>query len=143
MKNNCIYILLCCILILIVCCKCELVGDYDNSITVVNESSHDIDCYFATGEMNKTAYPDTLPPKDSTLITRELKYKERASIGGSLSYKRLFKLFPHDTLSVFIFHTDTVSKYKWERIRSENMILKRYDLSYKDLELMNWYIVYK
>ncbi len=49
---------------------------------------------------------------------------------------------PNDTLSIFIFHSDTVSSYPWQTIRTEYKILKRYDLSIADLERLNYKVSY-
>ncbi len=58
-------------------------------------------------------------------------------------WESIFEDFlPVDTLSVFLFHSDTISSVSWERIREEYIILKRYDLSFSDLEEMNWTITY-
>jgi len=51
-------------------------------------------------------------------------------------------ILPNDTVCVFILSKDTVDKYSWDLIRSSNRILKRYDLSIKDLEKQNWTITY-
>ena len=45
----------------------------------------------------------------------------------------LFSYLPHDTLSVFVFHADTIRKYSWEEIRDSYNILVRYDLSERDV----------
>ena len=46
---------------------------------------------------------------------------------------RLFADLPHDTLSVFVLHADTVRQYSWERICADNNIVVRYDLSKNDV----------
>jgi len=51
-------------------------------------------------------------------------------------------ILPSDTISMYILSKDTIDKYSWDLIRSGNRILKRYDLSIKDLEKQNWTITY-
>ena len=61
---------------------------------------------------------------------------------GRLKWSKFFRELPHDTLSVFIFHTDTLKNNSWEEVRDHYKILKRYDLSLSDLEKMHFKIVY-
>jgi hypothetical protein len=49
------------------------------------------------------------------------------------SIEEVFKYVKSDTLSFFIFSSDTLNKYPWDSIRSNYMILQRYDLSLTDL----------
>ena len=49
---------------------------------------------------------------------------------------------PKDTLSIFIFSTDTLNKYSWEEVRRDYKILRRYDLSIQDLELLDYKVYY-
>lgn len=41
-----------------------------------------------------------------------------------------YKDLPTDTLSYFIFSTDTLAKYDWETIRRNYKVLRRYDLTH-------------
>jgi hypothetical protein len=43
---------------------------------------------------------------------------------------------------VFIFSYDSLSKLPWAKIRDNYMVLKRYDLTLKELDSMNWTINY-
>ena len=43
---------------------------------------------------------------------------------------------PVDTVSIFYFHADTVSKYTWEIIQHDYKILRRYDLSSEDIRTL-------
>ena len=56
--------------------------------------------------------------------------------------EEIFFNLPKDTLSVFIFHTDTLTEYTWNEVRDKYMILKRYDLSLDDLRRLNFKITY-
>ncbi|NLL27401.1 MAG: hypothetical protein GX259_01250 [Bacteroidales bacterium] len=67
---------------------------------------------------------------------------ERTPYDSKEKWEKVFKKLPKDTLSIFIFDSDTLAKYSWDRIRSDYNILKRYDLSLKDLETQNWTISY-
>lgn len=111
-----------------------------------NESNFSISYYCATGfseNYGGSVYPDTLLPKDLPYRTYPIikSLENRAIITEQCKMEDFFN-FPADTLSVFIFHADTINKYTWEEIREGYKILKRYDLSYDDLKRMNWTITY-
>ena len=57
-------------------------------------------------------------------------------------WEELFPELPSDTLSVFIFSSDTLQKYDWEKVKDDYNILKRYDLSHQDLENLGWVVKY-
>ena len=54
----------------------------------------------------------------------------------------IHSLSPSDTVSIFIFHTDTLMAYPWETIRDEYKILVRYDLNWEDIRNVNYHILY-
>ena len=64
------------------------------------------------------------------------------NVGGFGKVEEIFKYLPKDTLSVYFFHPDTLAKYPWETIRKEYNILKRYDLSIEDMQLLDYEIAY-
>ena len=47
-----------------------------------------------------------------------------------------------DKICVFILSQDTINKYTWDEIRDEYKIIKRYDLTEKNIKDMNWKINY-
>jgi hypothetical protein len=49
---------------------------------------------------------------------------------------------PYKVYMVFIFSYDSLSKLPWAKIRDNYMVLKRYDLTLKELDSMNWTINY-
>ena len=129
------------IILITVCSKCEWVMDYSYVIDLVNNADHPIGYYFATGGKYGTYYPDSLPETNAYIM---YDINEVISPGMESHYKweKVFQSFPKDTLSVFIFHTDTLNKYTWEEVRDGYMILKRYDLSLYDLEKNHFTITY-
>jgi hypothetical protein len=142
MKATIISIGIISILLITVCSKCEQAG-MDNSyeINLVNNSGHSIGYYFATGGKYGTYYPDSLP-ETNDYIAYDISKVLQPGYESHLNWEKFFQTLPKDTLSVFIFHTDTLNKYSWKEIRDGYKILKRYDLSLTDLERMNWTITY-
>ncbi|MFN6946551.1 MAG: alanine/glycine:cation symporter family protein, partial [Cytophagaceae bacterium] len=47
-----------------------------------------------------------------------------------------------DTMSVYVFHLDTLASYSWEVIQREYKILSRYDFGLSDLEALGFVISY-
>ena len=129
------------ILLITVCSKCEMTMDNSYEINLVNESGYSIGYYFATGGEYGTYYPDSLP-ETNNYIVYDMSKVLRPSYESHLNWEEFFQTFPNDTLSVFIFHTDTLNKYTWEEVRDGYKILKRYNLSLGDLQKIDWTITY-
>jgi hypothetical protein len=114
--------------------------DREYSIIFKNNSIKGIETYFTR------PIPDPLYPDTSLAVSKpdllEILPNEKEYWYISFEYKYLFDAIPSDTLSVFIFSTDTLNKYTWEEVRDGYKILKRYDLSYDDLVEMDYTITY-
>src|SRR4051812_2680173 len=104
--------------------------------------------YLRLDVMNKTdrfviilfsnIYPDTSIP--DTYDQEAIGIKPQTTTFKDYSEKKwqnVFDKLPRDTLSMFVFSTDTIQKYGWEKVRNDHNILKRYDLSLQDLERTN------
>ncbi|NOQ27302.1 MAG: hypothetical protein GQ564_18225 [Bacteroidales bacterium] len=134
------------IILIVLFTKCEyLIPDkwYD-LIYLSNESDIPISYFVADSFVgNGSIYPDTILPEELPYLTYPLVKSNEKQVIVNQDHKieNYFK-FPADTLSVFIFHTDTLNKYSWEEVRDGYMILKRYDLSLDDLEVNNYTIIY-
>jgi hypothetical protein len=127
------------ILPLICCGKCAM--DYKYPIILKNNSDYSIDCYFALGGKYGIYYPNNLPDTNIYLI-RGIKQKKDYYYDSSSKWDEVFSYLPSDTLSIYIFHTDTLTKYPWEEVRDKYMVLKRYDLSLSDLEKLKFNVPY-
>jgi hypothetical protein len=112
--------------------------DRIDPLYIKNQSNCTISIYPARRGID-FVYPDTS-------IT--LKYKPYP-LGSFLStnfasadWKEEIEFLPKDTLSIFIFSTDTLNKYSWEEVRRDYKILKRYELSYEDCKLLKFRVPY-
>jgi len=121
----------------------EFAMDHEDyyEIILVNHAEYSIGYYFATGGKFGTSYPDSLP-ETNDYITYDISKVKIAGYMSEMKMSKFIRTLPHDTLSVFIFHTDTLKNNSWEDVRDHYKILKRYDLSQEDLEKMRWKIVY-
>ncbi len=120
--------------------KCESYERY--VVYVENKANYSIGCYFALGGDSGTVYPDTMLPISNLYVAKEIKANSTYFKYSGIKWEEIFEELPQDTLSVFIFHTDTLKKYSWEEIRDDYKILKRYDLSLEDLEETDFMITY-
>ena len=96
-------------------------------------------------------YPDTLlPPLDTEYVSFDdfhkvlpMKSYTLHTILEQIHLKEIPDITRKDSLLMFyVFSVDTLEKYSWEEIREGYRILKRYDLSYEDLDSLNWTITY-
>jgi len=106
-------------------------GETHDILYIVNNANHTIGFYLGLGGW--TSYPDTLLPKTDFPVAKNIKPDKRFSVAMDFEWEKILSGLPKDTMSVFIFHTDTLNKYTWNEVRDRYMILKRYDLSYDDL----------
>lgn len=112
------------------------------SLFIQNNSSFSISVYFNDDENFSAIYPDTTISSFQELIYH-VSSGEKKSTQLSSNWDNTFTVtVPNDTLSIIIFHTDTLNKYSWEEIRESYNILKRYDLSLDDLKKLNFIVSY-
>ncbi len=129
MKN-----LLLILLVPLVLSRCEPVPK-KYAIWIKNNSFADIQFHISE------VYPDTtLPANKPVLIVVEsgIEYPR----DKSRPWKEFIENLPSDTLSVFIFDSDTIKSVNWDDIQKEYSVLKRYDLSIENLEMLDWTITY-
>ena len=92
-------------------------------------------------------YPDTLLKQD-TLKDYSLSHVKPHSqlwVGTGFNYREIKKgIIPYynDTLMFFVFSRDTLNKYSWEEIKRDYKILKRYDITGRQLNDQDWIITY-
>lgn len=107
-------------------------------IMIKNNAEYSIGFYMALVRQEGTSYPDTLLPINNKYIVYNILSNTKFYEDFSVELKYIFDELPKDTLSVFIFNQDTLNTNSWETIRHDYKILKRYDLSLQDLEMLNY-----
>lgn len=122
--------------------KCEKAMDNKYAVYLENNVSYSIGCYFGLGGDFGTLYPDTTLPVNNQYVIAEVKSGSRYIYDSGIEWEEIYSKLPQDTMSVFIFHSDTLDKYNWEEVRDGYKVLKRYDLSLEDLKQNNWTITY-
>lgn len=95
-------------------------------------------------------YPDTLaivtdanPLLDTNYSKVEANENNNQVLRIRDCYEYWYKdILPSDTLMVYVFDADVLETTPWETVISDNLILKRYDLSLEDLQNSDWTISY-
>jgi len=137
--KKCLLFLICICFILFFC-KCPINDEYRWYLD--NQTDDTLSVYLAFGFLS--AYPDTILPIDpnkANISGADPHKKQLIWLSGGTPEKEI-KILPKDTLSVFLMHHDTIKKYKWQEIRADYKILKRYDLSLNDLQILDFTIPY-
>jgi len=141
MKTNLI-ILLTILLFNQTCCKNK--DDCHKSITFVNTTSQ------ALYVIASSLYPDTLTfsgipnPLLDPNFTKVLPNETNTQVLSrrdciELTFKNLI---PPDILMVYVFDAMVIESTPWETVKSNYLVVKRYDLSLQDLQNNNWKIIY-
>ncbi len=133
---------MCLKIIMFLCLLFNLTACEDNPLTVtrysikiVNNTSTRLNCSYGD------AYPDTSLPLNYPYIIHILP-NDFHNFNSSKKWESVVAEAPSDTLSFFIFNSDTLNAFPWAQIRNEYKILKRYDLSIQDLQSTNYTITY-
>lgn len=120
-------------LVVFIQCKKGLPTKYD--VNYVNNADHSIYFLPIFGFGGTQAYPDTTISfkKDNLGLI-----SQKAFVVGAENspIESILKSIPSDTLSIFYFHPDTVTKYLWEVIKHDYKILRRYDLSLENIRAL-------
>lgn len=110
---------------------------------IFNNSERGIGFYLALGGNNGTYYPDTILPKSNqNLISKKINPSSTYYCASGYPWDEVINDLTSDTMSIFIFHSDTLDKYSWDEVREGYKILQRYDLSLKDLQKLDWSVTY-
>lgn len=118
---------------------CNKPGENNYTLMIVNNAPHNINYYVAALGIQHM-YPDTAI-QDDKLNMRTIQPGKTDYWSIRLSWEKFFKELPTDTLSVYIFHADTVRLVDWSMIRNEYKV-KRYDLSLDDLKKIEFKLTY-
>lgn len=99
---------------------------------VVNNSNSEIICIAGMNGYYDSFYPDTLLPFAPRI--RSIKPGQSSVWHSAIPWdEHYFKQLPADTLSFFIISKDVYDRLSWDKIRTNYLILNRYDLSSEDV----------
>jgi hypothetical protein len=115
-------------------------GENFYSLVIQNKSNLTVSVNFYDLETD-FKYPDTTLPLAKPKLTEIIENKgyEFTSMNN---WNERFKSLKADTLSIYFINSNTLQNQSWDTIRTNYMILQRYDLSLKDLQNRNFEIEY-
>jgi len=119
--------------------SCLMPMDIRYALYIKNGSNHPVAFYVAADREHM--YPDTTLECNNPGM-RTIEPGRSVSWGMSQSFDKFFKNLPTDTLSIYLFHPDTLARYDWNVIRNDYKVLKRYDLSLDDLKNTDFNVTY-
>lgn len=132
--------------ILIICLQLVLMSSscknessyYDYRLKVINKSDKTIDIDYSQ------VFPDTTINNVPYFYHNTGKAMPNGTItlvrGGT--WENAFKDDIHQKLIIFIFNATIVDNTPWDTIRKKYLILKRYELTLKDLDSLNFNVTY-
>ena len=121
-------------------CKNPPFVDVFHVITIHNKSNESIN-FHDLSLRGVLHYPDTTLPVSKPILVK-VNATSSFDILSKEEWSEILKKLPADTLSIFIFDALVYEGTKWEEIRNDYKILKRYDLSIEDLERLNYTVTY-
>ena len=123
------------VLSIILCsASCENLVDHVYSIKIQNNTNDTLLFYESYN------YPNTSIAQNKPILIRVYP-KDYSHLDSNKDWDKVL-VPPKDTISIFILSKDTVDRYSWDKIRIGYNVLKRYDLSLDDLEMLSWSIYY-
>jgi hypothetical protein len=120
------------------CDKRNILGGEDDRLLIKNNSDKDIYTYAQSN------YPDTSISSYNPSFSKEnylvLAHSEKRLI--SRSWEQDIIRGQSDTLMIFLYDAQVLDSILWDTVKTNYLVLKRYDLSLQDLESMNWTVTY-
>ncbi len=141
MKKRVLIMVVLFIISLACCSECKLAMDYQYPLRLDNNSGYTIDCFFSIDDEFAPFTPNVIPVPYGYLF-RGIKPQEYCKYRSKLEWEKMFLYIKTDTISIYIFHTDTLNKYSWKEICEDYLVLKRYDFSLEDLKRLKYNIPY-
>ena len=114
-------------------------SDWDTRLILINKSNKIIREHYQLMDLN-----DSIP--DLTSCDKTNLYDVRPNSEEILRTQNKWNLYlkgqPNKILRIFIINEDSLLKYGTCKIFKDQIFMKRYDLTYEDLEKLNWRVTY-
>ena len=114
-------------------------SDWDVRLVLENKTNQRIR-YFNVIKNVKDFIPDTV--NCNTVELSWVDPNNNKKIRSHNRWEYLLKNHPEKILRIYIINEDSISKYGTCMIFKKQIFLKRFDLTYTDLEKLNWKVVY-
>jgi len=86
--------------------------------------------------------PDTLLPKNLNKLININPNDKHSIYGGLVGDSWWEKLDRGEKLTLFVLSKDSIDKYSWDYLRENNVIIKRYEFNWEELDMIKWHITY-
>ena len=118
--------------------------DKRHSLYVKNYSDYSIIYVLRMNQETSTVYDTILGDNPPSIdhVTTILSGQNKALLQGSMKISSYFDNVPSDTISIYLFHIDTLKNNTWADVQAGYKTLKRYDLSLEDLEHLDYKLNY-
>lgn len=126
------------IIVIIFLSSCFL-STWDARLILINKSEHKVRYIWEIKNITDSI-PDTVYCKTDDLYDIVPKYEQVIRSQNKWDY--LLKDQPNKILRIFIINEDSLSKYGTCKILKKQIFIKRFDLTYNDLEKLNWKVIY-
>jgi len=114
-------------------------SNWDTRLVLVNKTNKIIREHYQLMNLN-----DSIP--DLTSCEKTNLYDVRANSEDILRTQNKWSLYlkgkSDKILRIFIINEDSLSKYGTCKVFEEQIFMKRFDLTYEDLEKLNWRVIY-
>lgn len=110
----------------------KFVNQTDKELYVQTSGSYP-DTTFVNGE-----FPNPLLSDLNRILPNET---NTMALAARYSFEEKFS-YSYDTLMIFVFDAAVLETNPWETVQQDYKVLKRYELSFDDLQRMNWTITY-
>jgi len=135
MKQIALLLVLCIFMMSSICTKRDI---YHDRISFINKSGKAV---YVEGDFS---WPDTSMNFVFSIQGNSYKKVLPDVVGNPLelmdTYEERFEQL--EVLMVFVFDAEVLETTPWDTVKSNYLVLKRYDLSLEDLQDMDWKIIY-
>jgi hypothetical protein len=113
---------------------------YDSRLVFINKSDSSIyvinsDFYKDTTFVYVNYYPGNAPHK-----FKIQPHETKSPIKPIGSWERVYE--EQDTIAFYVFDAQVLETTPWDSIKTKYLVLKRFDLTFADLESLDWTITY-
>ncbi len=121
------------------CFSSCFLSTWDARLILINNSKHKIRYIWEVKNLRDTV-PDINYCKTDDLYDIVPKYEQ--VIRSQNKWQHSLEEHPDKILRIFIINEDSLLKYGTCKVFKEQIFMRRFDLTYEDLEKLNWKVVY-
>ncbi|MFD2823941.1 hypothetical protein ACFS5M_09685 [Lacinutrix iliipiscaria] len=129
------------IIIAVLITNCKPDEHEGKGLKLVNDSS--IDVYFYNSEdFTIGHFSDTILPMEKPLGLQSIIANGSSGKYVDPNWNQIYSELPEGKFSVYVFSSEIVDSSPWNEIRANNLVLKRIDLTFEELEDSDYTFTY-